>query len=187
MDARPRALSKAELHRRLWPDTFVSDANLASLIKEVRDALQDDARQPRYIRTAHRFGYAFCGIAAEDAESRGVADVSSSGEIVALFWLVKDGKRVTLDTAETVIGRDIEGGLRVKSPTVSRRHARILITPDGATIEDLDSKNGTFVRGQPVHTRTPLVDGDEIQLGSVVMRFRAASKSRTATWTGPGR
>ena len=67
IDQRPRALSKNELHEHLWPATFVSEANLASLIAEIREALDDTARQPRFIRTAHRFGYAFSGDAVEDS------------------------------------------------------------------------------------------------------------------------
>src|SRR5262245_49255434 len=65
VEARPRALSKADLHERLWPDTFVSDANLAILIREIRRALDDSARAPKFIRTLHGFGYAFSGSAAE--------------------------------------------------------------------------------------------------------------------------
>ena len=64
IDHRPRVLSKHELHDRLWPSTFVSDASLASLVAEIREALGDSARRPRYVRTAHRVGYAFCGEAA---------------------------------------------------------------------------------------------------------------------------
>ncbi|HEU5162760.1 MAG TPA: winged helix-turn-helix domain-containing protein, partial [Thermoanaerobaculia bacterium] len=59
IEERPRALSKAELQERLWPDTFVTEGNLASLIAELRSALRDDARNPKYIRTLHGFGYAF--------------------------------------------------------------------------------------------------------------------------------
>jgi DNA-binding winged helix-turn-helix (wHTH) protein/Tfp pilus assembly protein PilF len=59
--ARPKPIAKEELFARLWPDTFVSDGNLATLIREIRAATGDDARQPRYIRTVHRFGYAFSG------------------------------------------------------------------------------------------------------------------------------
>src|SRR5215472_10028318 len=56
---RPGAVSKSEIHRDLWPDTFVSDANLTNLVAHVRAALGDDARSPRIIRTVQRFGYAF--------------------------------------------------------------------------------------------------------------------------------
>src|SRR5262245_50285802 len=65
LESRPRALSKAELRDRLWANTFVSDSSLASLVREVRRALGDSVRQPVFLRTVHRFGYAFCGEAAE--------------------------------------------------------------------------------------------------------------------------
>ena len=59
--ARPKALSKKALQERLWPSTFVAEANLSNLVAEIRQALGDNARAPRFIRTVHRFGYAFCG------------------------------------------------------------------------------------------------------------------------------
>lgn len=66
--ARPNPVEKSELFARLWPETFVSEANLASLIKEIRAAIGDDARAPRYVRTVHRFGYAFSGAVTETRE-----------------------------------------------------------------------------------------------------------------------
>jgi predicted ATPase len=58
--ARPgQVITKDELFRLAWPDTIVSDAALASCIQELRRALRDDARQPRYIETMHRRGYRF--------------------------------------------------------------------------------------------------------------------------------
>ena len=65
---RPAVVTKADLHAHLWPDTFVADANLSNLIAEVREALGDQARKPQFIRTAHGFGYAFCGGAADEGE-----------------------------------------------------------------------------------------------------------------------
>jgi DNA-binding winged helix-turn-helix (wHTH) protein len=53
---RPRALSKRALQERLWPDTFVVEKNLVNL---VREALGDDPARPLFVRTVHRFGYAF--------------------------------------------------------------------------------------------------------------------------------
>ena len=43
MDSRPRALTKEEIHKRLWPDTFVSDATLTSLVAELRAAQPEPA------------------------------------------------------------------------------------------------------------------------------------------------
>ena len=68
-EGRPKALSKTVLQQRLWPDTFVAEANLSNLVAEIREALEDAPREPKYIRTAHRFGYAFCG----EATSRSAA------------------------------------------------------------------------------------------------------------------
>jgi DNA-binding winged helix-turn-helix (wHTH) protein len=51
----PRVFTKEELHSRLWPDTFVSDAALTSLIKELRRAL-DDREARALIRTVNRIG-----------------------------------------------------------------------------------------------------------------------------------
>ena len=55
---RPKALSKADLQERLWPGTFVAEANLSNLVAEIRAALSDPARAPKFVRTAHGFGYA---------------------------------------------------------------------------------------------------------------------------------
>ena len=55
----PNALSKIDLQQRLWPGTFVVEKNLTNLIGEIRGALGDDPEQARFIRTVHRFGYAF--------------------------------------------------------------------------------------------------------------------------------
>jgi DNA-binding winged helix-turn-helix (wHTH) protein len=176
IEARPRVLSKNELHEILWPATFVSESNLATLVAEIREALGDTARQPRFIRTAHRYGYGFCPADGIDA------DAVDPAESVSFSWLVKDGKRVPLSPGANVLGRD-KDGIEIDSVTVSRRHARITVDGPDATVEDLDSKNGTFVNGtaiaQPVH----LKDGDEIRTGSVVLRFRITSPTgSTATW-----
>jgi DNA-binding winged helix-turn-helix (wHTH) protein/predicted ATPase len=52
-------VTKAEIFAAVWPDTAVSDAALTSCIQELRTALGDDARQPRYIETVHRRGFRF--------------------------------------------------------------------------------------------------------------------------------
>ena len=58
---RPNVLSKTDLQQRLWPDTFVAEANLSNLVGEIREALADRGHTPVWIRTAHGVGYAFCG------------------------------------------------------------------------------------------------------------------------------
>ena len=68
LEQRPKALSKAELHERLWPGTFVSEVNLAALVNEVRAALGERGRHGRFIRTVHGFGYAFAHEAVTDGD-----------------------------------------------------------------------------------------------------------------------
>jgi two-component system, cell cycle response regulator len=85
---------------------------------------------------------------------------------------VDAGRIVPVETSCLVIGRGAEADLQIEDPAVSRTHARIVRTPDGAfRIEDLGSTNGTFVGSRRV-TVTPLRAGDHVQLGpAVLLRF----------------
>ena len=166
VENRSRVISKGELLQRLWPDTFVVDTNLAGLIAEIRNALGDDAKEPRFVRTAHRVGYAF---AADVVDTR---DASSPAIRASLCWLIMDGRRIPLQPGDNILGRDGGGGLSIESPSVSRRHARISVANERATIDDLGSKNGTYVRGERIANPVPLNDGDEVRIGSVVLQFR---------------
>lgn len=161
---RPRAVTKLELHARLWPDTFVVDANLTNLVAEVRKALDDNARAPRFVRTVHRCGYAFA--ANIDADLAAPAQRSRS---CSLEW---DSGRVTLGEGEHVIGREPAVGARINDPSVSRQHARLRIVGGEAVVEDLGSKNGTFVNGERIATATRVSDGDAMMFGSVRAIFR---------------
>jgi DNA-binding winged helix-turn-helix (wHTH) protein len=170
---RSRVLSKNELQERLWPNTFVVETNLASLIAEIREALNDDAKQPRFVRTAHRVGYAFCGTVTD-------AIPASSTAIATLrCWLLKEGRRIPLQSGENILGREMDGTINLDSPSVSRRHARIHVAGDAATLEDLGSKNGTYLRGEKVSVPMRLHDGDELRVGSVRLRFRQQSGARS--------
>jgi DNA-binding winged helix-turn-helix (wHTH) protein len=173
IDRRPAAISKAQLKDALWPSTFVADANLPSLVAEIRAALGDDARQPRFVRTVQRFGYAFC---AEAAMLRSVPAVD-----LPVFHLVGAGQDVALPQGETILGRARWASVAFDSASVSRQHARIVVTGGQATIEDMNSKNGTFIDGRRTTRRTALHDGHEVRLGSVRLTFRAHEDSSTAT------
>ena len=70
LERRPRALSRAQIRDAIWPQTFVSESTLAVVVNGIRQALEDDARHPRFIRTVHGFGYAFCGEAHQTADER---------------------------------------------------------------------------------------------------------------------
>jgi DNA-binding winged helix-turn-helix (wHTH) protein len=170
---RPKAVSKALLHERIWPDTFVSDSNLANLVADLREAVGDDAKRPRIIRTVQRFGYAFQGEVVPDTE--GVRAPES------VFRLVWGDREVALREGENVVGRDRDAVLWVDVYSVSRHHARITVVGDDATLEDLGSKNGTFVRGRPIEGPTSVKDGDEIRIGTVTMTLRRFADVSTRT------
>lgn len=165
---RPKLLSKASLLERLWPATFVAEANLSNLVAEVREALGDAARRPVYIRTAHGHGYAFC------ADATATSPLLQATESPSC-WLEWDGRRLPLSIGEHVIGRDANADIRVDQSTVSRRHARVVVTNAGAVLEAFVSKNGTFRGTDLVCAPIQLTDGDAIRVGSVLLTFRAAA------------
>jgi DNA-binding winged helix-turn-helix (wHTH) protein len=165
--ARPRAVAKTEIHDRLWPGTFVTESNLTTLVTELRAALDDDARSPRYVKTVPRFGYAFCADATDEPERLPAG--RRRGLHVSLQWA---GGNVALHEGENVIGREGDAVAWIESASVSRRHARIVVSRGAATLEDLGSKNGTFHRGQRVTSPVVLANGDEIVVGTVPLRLR---------------
>jgi DNA-binding winged helix-turn-helix (wHTH) protein len=166
---RPNAVSREEIHERLWPGTFVSDSSVANLVAELRERLGDDARQPRIIRTVHRFGYAFRA-EPDPAIDRPAAAAGRSVRIVCrLLW---DGREILLKPGENVLGREPEAAVWIDDSAVSRRHARIVVGSDGATLEDLGSKNGTKLQGTRIQSVERLVDRAAIQIGPASMVFR---------------
>ncbi|MCU1348941.1 MAG: hilA 7, partial [Acidobacteria bacterium] len=156
---RPDAVKRADIVDHVWPDTFVSPSNVPSLAQEIREALGDDARQPRFLRTIFGYGYAFIG----NEEQR---------DAPAAHWLMIGSTRVDLTQRETILGR--RTAALAADRAISRDHARIVAEDDRVTIEDLGSKNGTFVGGRRIAAATALVDGDVIVIGSASILFRAA-------------
>lgn len=173
---RPRALSKAELRDRLWPDTFVGETSLPRVVGEVRRALGERPGEARFVRTVHRFGYAFSGCAVEVGSRPGPAGADAQETGRALMW----GDRVVpLAAGENVVGRDPEAVLTIPSGLVSRRHASIVVAGGRATLRDLGSKNGTICRERRITGQVDLADGDEIRIGPARLVFCAAGAGST--------
>ena len=160
---RARAVSKRELQETLWPTTFVEETNLAGLTAEIRRAIGDSATEPAFLRTVHRFGYQFIG----DIQHN---EVRPAARLRARPCLVVDDRQAILLEGVNVIGRAPDAAIRCEAPGVSRYHARIVVSNEGATLEDLGSKNGTYVRQERISSLR-LSDGDEIRIGSVRMTF----------------
>ena len=176
IDRRPEAVSKDDIHRRLWPDTFVAEITLHSLISEIRRGIADDSGDPLFIRTVHGYGYAFIGPATAPQPQ---ATRAAPGRIRG--WLIRDTERLQLFDGENLFGRGDPDVIELPSTTVSRRHARITVDED-AVLEDLGSKNGTFVGDRQVTAAIRLNDGDRVRFGSLLLTFRMA-RSAEATRT----
>lgn len=171
----PKAMAKGALQELLWPNTFVVEKNVANLVAEIREALGDSAEHPQFVRTVSRFGYAFVGMAGDAAGG-------PAGAVPRCRLTWADG-RAALGAGDHVMGRDPELELFLDSQSVSRRHALIRVSASGATLEDLASKNGTFIGARRVTKPTPLADGDEIKIGSITLTFTILhARGATETW-----
>jgi len=177
---RPKVLSKSALLERLWPDTFVSEGNLSNLIADIREALGDRASAPTFVRTAHGYGYAFCGDATTEPEGHdGLTDR-------APCWLEWGTRRFRLSIGEHIIGRDPDAEIRLDESMVSRHHARLIVTEARALLDDLGSKNGTLHSGSQVTTPVELADGDAIRIGSRLLTFHTRARSRSTVTQAEG-
>lgn len=172
----PKALSKAQIRDVVWPGTFVSETTLAGLVADLRSALGDNAQQPRFIRTVHGFGYAFCGSTA----GGGTAD-SAAASGCRLFWA---GLEIQLPDGEHLIGRDEDCLVRPRSVRVSRRHAKITVRGSRAVLEDLGSRNGTSVAGRKIQGPVELLAGDTVEIGPEEIVFLGYGEAGTTVSEG---
>jgi DNA-binding winged helix-turn-helix (wHTH) protein len=166
---RSRAVSKTELLQQLWPATFVEETNVAGLVSEIRGGLGDSAASPSFVRTVHRFGYRFVGDVTEEAAA------ARPDRARAKLYLVLDDRQIMLMDGANVVGRAPDATIQIDSPGVSRYHARVLVSNGEATLEDLGSKNGTYVDGVRIAQPTRLQDASEIRIGALVMTFRVTA------------
>jgi DNA-binding winged helix-turn-helix (wHTH) protein len=165
---RPAVVTNNELDELLWPQVYVARTSLTRLVSELRTVLGDTPRDSRIIRTVYKTGYAFC------ADVIPLPSMSASPATMELLW---KKQCLPLTEGEHIAGRDAECSLVIDGTTVSRRHARITVTSGAATIEDLDSTNGTHVNGTRISVPTRLAAGDEVALGSEVLRARLRGAS----------
>ena len=178
LEHRTRAMSKTELQERLWPATFVSETNLATLIAEIRRALDDSAHDSAYVGTVQRFGYRF------------VADVDAVAGLPAVvnpgmrMFVTSTDREFGLAQGANLIGRAGDAAIRIDAGGVSRHHARIDVSGRDAHVEDLGSKNGTFVDGIRITGACLLADGAEIRLGPVALTFRVVSPTQATETAG---
>ena len=164
-----QVLPKTRLIDEVWQTEFIAESALTRAVGELRRALGESAREPRYLETITKRGYRLMATVEYLGESPAVEPVETAG----IFCAVMVGEQeVLLEAGDNVIGRDSTATVRIDSADVSRRHARIVVEGDGASIEDLGSKNGTSVWGRSITGPTRLRDGDRIGVCGVLLIFR---------------
>ena len=170
LSRRPNAVSKAEIHESIWPGAHVSESSLPGLVGDLRAALGDDPKEPRFIRTLLRYGYAFCG------------DVVAGGAVPAQAsrWTALWAEHaVSLPDGEHLIGRGEDCRIRSDSTKVSRHHALVRVASERLLVEDLGSRNGTWVHGRRLEGTAELATGDVVRVGPEVIRFVIAAADQS--------
>jgi DNA-binding winged helix-turn-helix (wHTH) protein len=172
-------VQRSEIQGRLWaPDVYVEhDSAINTAVRKIRRTLGDDAENPRFIETVVGKGYRFIAPVESGASPQGQSS-SSAGEssarwqrVFPSYSVTRGGNEFTLEAGETVLGRDPAAGVYVDHPSVSRRHACISIGSQGAVLEDLKSRNGTFVNGHRIDGPTKIDHGALIGLGPITLLF----------------
>ena len=166
IDARPNPVSRETLYERIWPDVVVEPGNLHGLVSEVRAALDDAS----LIRTVHRIGYAFVA--------------PTTHEHTIRFSLLLGDEEIPLRDGTNGIGRDPRDTVVIHSPDVSRHHARLIVAGTTVTLEDLGSKNGTYLGKRRITSAVEIAPGAEIVIGTVRLRLvQVDALAPTATAT----
>ena len=171
---RPKAVSKRELLEQVWAGSIVEEANLKTLVLEIRSALEERGGNPKVIRTVYGFGYAFAGTAGE----------SDAPDLSPAVLLVRWSEHaVTLREGTHLIGRRPDCAVVIDQPSVSRVHARLEVSPRGMVIEDLRSKNGTFVEERRITAVTELLPRGVIRIGEVKVELTRLDTGTDSTET----
>jgi len=96
------------------------------------------------------------------------------------------GRQIPLSAEPLEIGRDSDLGLELGSDDlVSRRHARVTPTTGGVVVEDLGSRNGTFVNGDEIHSPAYLAPGSQLLIGVTLLELRTAAAAAGSTAVRP--
>jgi len=155
---------KDEIIAAVWQQKYLAESVLTRSIAELRRALGDRLEAPRYIETITKRGYRLlAAVARLDAPRR--AATGGRGALVVSYA----GRRIALAEGESMIGRAPDATVRIDSMSVSRAHARIVVSNGHVHLEDLGSKNGTLVDGIAVQGSADLTDGARIKIGSALL------------------
>jgi DNA-binding winged helix-turn-helix (wHTH) protein len=168
---RPAVVKNEELDELLWPKVYVARTSLTRLISELRAVLGDTPRDSKIIRTVYKTGYAFGAEVVVEAGTPG-GPVGPVANALALFHLVWNDRTIPLPDGEYTLGRGDECQVVIDAVTVSRCHARINVRGAMASIEDLNSTNGTSVNGNRITAVTDILQRAEVALGTAKLMLR---------------
>ncbi len=170
-------VTRQRLVDSVWDEGFVADNTITHAVAELRKAFSDSARDPLFIETIHRRGYRLIAPVILDAPQ----PIGYHLEPVRFLAIFRDAE-YPLSDGENLIGRDPEVAITIPSMKVSRHHARITVEGHRALLDDLESKNGTFLNGIRIQCSTAINGGDMIGIGRVTETIRfVASLSRRTT------
>lgn len=176
-------VERRKIKASLWgSDVFVEhDSAINTAIRKIRQALRDDAEKPRFVETVVGKGYRFIAPVARPIppphvsgkNETEIAPLSAGAQRLAFpnYCVTRGRQTFTLDIGENLLGRDPDARVYVDHPSVSRRHAQISIRLNRAILEDLKSRNGTFLEGRRIDAPTEIHHGAIIGLGPITVTF----------------
>ena len=172
VENRPRVLSKTELIERVWRGcSFQMQAWRKSSASSGGRSGRTTTRASSVRCTAAADAFA-AELLDQPRDDPRFASRSVAGS--AICWLFCGPRQFPLMDGEHVVGRESDAAIWLDSPKVSRRHAKIVVNGGSAVLIDLDSKNGSFVRGIPVTGPTTLGRVMDVCIGPFALIFRVA-------------
>ena len=162
-------VARDSIHAALWgSDVFLDrDAAINTAMRKIRRALGEDVDRPRFVETVVGKGYRFVG--------QIVRDTVDPQRQLAVYRLTRGTDAFALQDGENLIGRDPDVHIFLDHPSVSRRHARISIAAGRVVLEDLNSRNGTWIDGRGITSPTEVHDGTIIGVGPITLTFVSLS------------
>jgi DNA-binding winged helix-turn-helix (wHTH) protein len=174
-------VERREIQTALWDsDVLVEhDPAINTAIRKIRRALEDDAENPRFVETVVGKGYRFIApverrewdarIQPRDIEA--ARPPSQWHGTFPRYCVTRGAQEFVLDSGDNLLGRDPVARIYIDHASVSRRHARISIGSERALLEDLKSRNGTYLDGRRIDGPTEIRHGGLIGLGPITLTF----------------
>lgn len=171
-------VTRKHLLDTVWSDSSVHEQGLSVCIKEIREALGDDARAPRYVKTEHRRGYRLVVPVTRLASSAPLETITHDERVavqlvprIAFVWSVGRVLAVDVPLVDRALdlGRGPLGAFVLDDRTVSRRHVRVTCIEDRWRVEDCQSHNGSWVNGVALAGgSTDATEGALVRMGETI-------------------